>query len=648
MDINRLKEYIVIVNQGSGCIIQPQGDKDHTYVLTAKHVVEQTPDKIQVTRFELVNGNKWSEIDIEIDKLVPEDNYFPHPDLDIAIIKLSKLNNLDEITGLESLTNNRRGYILAGYPRSRREGEKVQWYRTDENTTIKELRDGGLQGARVPNNPGIEEVKGQSGGAIVKLEAGNGLLAGIQIKMIDGDEQLGAVEFMPFSAYQGLVSLFKGKLSPISSISIGPSGLRRSMGLAGSKRKYVSINIDDLTEDEALISDLVELIREDSERVILEEKKQKVLINECNEELFRITDILPINSITRVKFRERIGTVLFKILQKHDPNSVKKIVKERESEALGIFLHFTENAPGDQQEIDFSNSCIPWEYLHYPGNIVPNDFPYPIAEKMVITRQLEEDVLEDPNDHLQELTELKVLYVTKDDFKLLDESTKDPDDEIRMSMAVSQLRIELKQELDQLQNALTIDFTVQSVNKPGSDVLNSREIGKLITTTNPNSNIIHIVADLHDPNDQLEHKLITAINRAVAQEDKNKLSLIIIQQSIRDHRKGQYRNYDKMANDLLRKTKGLSAVMTIPFKLGPGSNSFMIPGFYRNLAKGMNLSEAYFKLSKVMLDKECIALPILYLKGGDFSFIMSTSSEAAGRRFDSQGANYGQAPLGVG
>ena len=647
MDLNRLREHIVIVNQGSGCVLQPTDQQNSSYILTAKHVVDNSLDDIQITRFQLLNGKEWKEIDIVIDKLELKSNYFPHPNYDIAIIRVDRQAGLDDIVGIENPGDSSEDYILAGYPKARRHEDKSQWYRTDEKTVLKEVRSDGLQGARVPGNPSLEEVKGQSGGAIIKLKDGKGFLAGIQIKMVEGDEQLGAVEFTPFAFFQELVNNYGNDLEPLPTLKYGVRNMRRSVGMSIRKRNYVRINIDDLSEDEALISDLVELIKEDSERVILEEKKQNVLINECNEELLRITNISPIKPSVRVKFRERIGTVLFKILQKHDPASVKKIVEEQESDAMGIHFSFTENLPDDHEENEFSNSVIPWEYLHYPGNIVQNDFPFPMAEKMVIARQLTHPVVEDPNDQLLELKELKVLYVTKEDFKLLDDSTSILDDEIPMSQAVNMLRTKLKNKLEIDDKSLSIDFTHQPVNKPESDVLNSREIGKLITTTNPNSNIIHIVADLHDPNDEIEHKLINAINRAAAQEDKNKLALIIIQQSIRDHRKGQYKNYDKITNDLLRKTRNLSAVMTIPFKLGAGSESFMIASFYENLARGMILSEAYFKLSKEMLNKESIALPILYLKGADFAFIKATAT-SGGQGPDLPGRGYGEVPLGAG
>lgn len=52
--------YVVIVNNGSGCIFQPM-DIQHSYMLTAKHNLEDEAGQLNMlTRFEQ-NGASWSQ-----------------------------------------------------------------------------------------------------------------------------------------------------------------------------------------------------------------------------------------------------------------------------------------------------------------------------------------------------------------------------------------------------------------------------------------------------------------------------------------------------------------------------------------------------------------------------------------------------------
>ncbi|MPM69266.1 hypothetical protein SDC9_116210 [bioreactor metagenome] len=94
MSIDAIKEYIVIVNEGSGCIFQPM-DNSYSYVLTAKHNITNAKNQItQFTRFKL-NNNTWTETKIPFEYLVENENYFPHPNRDIAIIKIEKIHDLE-------------------------------------------------------------------------------------------------------------------------------------------------------------------------------------------------------------------------------------------------------------------------------------------------------------------------------------------------------------------------------------------------------------------------------------------------------------------------------------------------------------------------------------------------------------------------
>lgn len=212
MNIDNIREYIVIVNGGSGCIFQPE-DNTYSYVLTAKHNITDTKNTItDLTRFISQNGN-WESI--SINTLANTDFYFPHPDKDIAIIKIAKIDDLDKIIRLDDFENDRTGYSLCGYPETRR--SLSNQYRMDENVTIQGTTTNQLREGQIPNNPTIDEIRGHSGGAIVKIKDDHLLLTGIQNKMVDAtNEQLGRIEFTPIKSFDEIVEQYSESLSPLS------------------------------------------------------------------------------------------------------------------------------------------------------------------------------------------------------------------------------------------------------------------------------------------------------------------------------------------------------------------------------------------------------------------------------------------------
>ena len=218
MDISKIREYVVIVNAGSGCLFQPMDDA-YSYVLTAKHNI--TDNKInQLKRFKLNDSYSWDESDIPLEALVDNENYFPHENRDIAIIKIEKVPDLDNIIRFDDIDDNRKGYILAGYPETRRVNyttKKDNWYRQDEDLTILNIKAYQLREGKVPDNAGYDEIVGQSGGGILKISGDYLLLAGIQNKMIDSaDEQMGRIEFSPISLFDEIIEAHQQQLSPLN------------------------------------------------------------------------------------------------------------------------------------------------------------------------------------------------------------------------------------------------------------------------------------------------------------------------------------------------------------------------------------------------------------------------------------------------
>lgn len=224
MILDEIRPYVVVLNEGSGFLFQPL-DANATYILTAKHVIQNAGNAVQILK-------RFVEQD---DTLVAEDvpyimlsgaNYFEHPERDVAILKIERLQGLSQVIRTDAITTDRESYILAGYPQMRRNLETDpnyhNAYRTDEGVTIQGPRNNSLREARIPDRPGLEEVRGHSGGGVGKLDDGFFLLAGIQSQMVEAlDEQLGKIEFSPMSSFDSLIALHPGHLVNLDPAHLG-------------------------------------------------------------------------------------------------------------------------------------------------------------------------------------------------------------------------------------------------------------------------------------------------------------------------------------------------------------------------------------------------------------------------------------------
>ncbi|MBE8714792.1 ABC-three component system protein [Sphingobacterium hungaricum] len=210
MVLDEIRHYVVVLNEGSGILFQPV-DSNATYILTAKHVIQNAQNTVQILKRFVEHDNILHAEDIPFNMSLGN-NYFEHPDADVAILKIAKLQGLNQIIRTDDITADRESYILAGYPQMRRnlqiDPDYLNAYRTDEGITIQGPRNNSLREARIPDRPGLEEVRGHSGGGVGKIDDGFFLLAGIQSQMVDAlDEQLGKIEFSPMSSFDSLVTL---------------------------------------------------------------------------------------------------------------------------------------------------------------------------------------------------------------------------------------------------------------------------------------------------------------------------------------------------------------------------------------------------------------------------------------------------------
>lgn len=195
-----LPKFTVKVEGGSGCLFQPIND-EYSYVLTANHIIlgNNAPSIIRQSLDE--NGI----IKNETLEIIGEP--FRHSDnnKDAAIIKVRKLDTIEALLRDDLLSENKDGYFLCGHPNSRR--NQNDSFRLDE-ITILQPKQYNYRESKSKQPIIYNEVIGQSGGGILKVEDSCILLAGIQSRMAaeDGKETLGRLVFMPLSFYDEIIA----------------------------------------------------------------------------------------------------------------------------------------------------------------------------------------------------------------------------------------------------------------------------------------------------------------------------------------------------------------------------------------------------------------------------------------------------------
>lgn len=213
--INLLPKFTVKIEGGSGCLFQPIND-EYSYVLTANHVISgnNTPSIIRQNLDE--NGNVINET-LEI---IGEPFRHSDSNKDAAIIKIKKIDTIETLLRDDILPENIDGYFLCGHPNSRR--NQNDSFRLDE-ITILQTKQHNYRESKSKQPIIYNEVVGQSGGGILKVEDSCILLAGIQSRMAaeDGKETLGRLVFMPLSFYDEIIAQNEDELSKLFPPYIG-------------------------------------------------------------------------------------------------------------------------------------------------------------------------------------------------------------------------------------------------------------------------------------------------------------------------------------------------------------------------------------------------------------------------------------------
>lgn len=202
-----LKKYSVVVEEGSGCIFQPM-TVDYTYVLTANHLFYDITNNEQgeKVRTQKLNGSEITirknvhQGDAWIFESIPfvlnyDENYFPHENADLAILKIPYQEGFNMITVQEDFEDD-QGFALCGFPSNMRDNEPGDWYR---NNVINGFGASGnyAKAAQLVGNLNQRDIEGMSGCGILKLHQEGISIIGTQSKMASIQYPAGGIGFVP-------------------------------------------------------------------------------------------------------------------------------------------------------------------------------------------------------------------------------------------------------------------------------------------------------------------------------------------------------------------------------------------------------------------------------------------------------------------
>jgi hypothetical protein len=216
MGINDLKLHTVIVGGGSGVLFQPP-TRDYTYILTAKHIFFDEIDngrgeeKIEKKDGEIVDiyqlttdGNDWFSDLIQF-SIQKNKNYFPHNEVDIAILKIDYRPGLEKLI-LEENIGIVTDYLICGFPNKLRVNTIVSEKYT--NHRLERIISDNTTSVRAQLSIGTliqSDIVGMSGCGVLKVENENISLIGIQSK-VPTNISNGQIDFVPIKFFNEIAS----------------------------------------------------------------------------------------------------------------------------------------------------------------------------------------------------------------------------------------------------------------------------------------------------------------------------------------------------------------------------------------------------------------------------------------------------------
>lgn len=272
--IDKIRSHVVIVNDGSGVVIQPASG-DHTYILTAKHVLETEENSGQYHQIENITVTKINGDTIDlVSRVISAEN-------DIAILVTgSKLESDLQIAISKPERNNKILYY--GYPGTRRNlapRDKLREYPGQINEVESDRFSVALDG-----RPLWGEVAGASGGGVFVEIGGDIFLQGIESR-VEGDvdrEFHGKVICTPIAMIEKIIAeAGLEKIHPPSMTSfIGLVDKTFSCFAYAEDPENLRFLLNQLKERGSLLS----LANQVNPLTLYEKFKKKLLVKDCPEQ----------------------------------------------------------------------------------------------------------------------------------------------------------------------------------------------------------------------------------------------------------------------------------------------------------------------------------------------------------------------------
>ena len=205
----RCRKFTVKVSGGSGVIFQPMTD-EYSYILTAKHNLYNDPNIMQKVKETI--EIEACDITINFD----QNDRYEHETLDIAILKIDKIDIDTPFKEFEKLTKD-LNYEFYGYPDyKRQENGKIENYKVSFSK-----QDASLITCDNSNFSDIEEIKGASGGGLFREKDEKIYLVAIEYEMNAKKKSKathGRIDFISIEAFDDIIKA--NDLAPLLSSTL--------------------------------------------------------------------------------------------------------------------------------------------------------------------------------------------------------------------------------------------------------------------------------------------------------------------------------------------------------------------------------------------------------------------------------------------
>ncbi len=194
-----MQSYTVIVNAGSGVLVNAM-TKDYSYVFTAAHVIKDIDQHKVIDH----KGNVLQVIEVLTYNGMQGDNANLY---DCVVLKVTYQERIQQKSLSASDLIHRANLMLVGYPETERASSvPIKHYDGHMTSVANELITFTIDGI-----PGVETIRGMSGGGVYHIHDNTPLLVGIEFKM-DGtgeDQQYGRVQCYSLVRFKEILAIHR-------------------------------------------------------------------------------------------------------------------------------------------------------------------------------------------------------------------------------------------------------------------------------------------------------------------------------------------------------------------------------------------------------------------------------------------------------